>query len=1258
MITIEKVGDAIRFTFVGNDHYLNEGTIEVPINSLSLVIDDSGMATFKKASSNDVFVSATYQELGMTKAELEEFYKENMVGKVGSEITPEEVEEMIDEAVSGKLDTSAITTEITSASTDSQVPSAKLMYDVIDEIEDVTATALNSLNERLDDKQDQLIAGSGITISGNVISADGGITSGEVQDMIDESISGKADSSAVTESIEAATSGKQDQLIAGSGIQLSGNNISAVYEAVTVMHEEFEMYNRMEPFYVKKADDCPNQTTGDFRVMTDGNFFMFTFDYANGSYFGHDFGWEEYLTIEWNSEYQMFFVMPLQTLESAGDSGCVRVVEPYDILVESETTNASIKQLKSDMSERITYTDANNIFLTQNAAEITYLKKEDALVDTVDYTLQDFYNNSYCGFEGKVVKIQDGYDKFAIRTAGTYNWSPYYINNVGKGLLKESFTIALSQIIEDAVKNGASRYWDDLTTEEFLDDGLVGRYLFYIEAPYNDAFVYFKIESYTINSTNSGATFEFAGKMYHDTEFTMPYRNEFSCDWYLQGSYVIDGTDVIIQSSTFNAEQLEGDGFFGSDINNGAASIYDSNGIMHKVSSTSIRAHAPSGYFTYFLYALINDFNSVQGDSFAYLPTEDCITYDYIQEGVLVNSFKLGTPIKMIDYSKLKPFNFKYNIDTSSTDSHLQVGYEYSFGNIPSTYSTDINLNLVCNLNGNSTTYTLGHYNATTKEITYYDEGVEGIYTIEVLNNGHRIVKLEDAAIAKHFTITNLIGNAAIYSRYYVHYQPYSFVDKVNDLEDELNGKQDQLIAGSGITISGNVISADGGGSITIDPTLDSGSTNAVANSAITNAINSKQEKGIYLEEVVYDQTNKEALFYSGPYVQGRLSMYDKNNTDNLLANKVDTSAITSSVTSASTDSEVPTAKAVHDAISAGGGGGKAIEAGRGISVTTGATADTVSFNLPISAGTGTNSIIIGSGTASQTGALVHGANSSGRGVYSTVFAFNSDANGNYSFTAGGYLKNYVECGAAFGKYNDTTNSPLFSVGNGTADNARHNAFEVRQNGDIYITSGATDIKLQDHLGGGGGGGSTYSAGTNISIDSANTISCTLPITATSNNSLIFLANNTNSNITNSIVGGNDNDVKNTQYSFVFGQSNTLSGVTSRANIIGYSNKSFNSDTFVGGTYNKALNHYETDFGVYNNSVSASTTFGDSGNTLFSVGNGTSNGARRNAFEIRQNGDIYINSGATDVNLQTVLDDFNTRLTNLETNIANILAQI
>ena len=74
------------------------------------------------------------------------------------------------------------------------------------------------------------------------------------------------------------------------------------------------------------------------------------------------------------------------------------------------------------------------------------------------------------------------------------------------------------------------------------------------------------------------------------------------------------------------------------------------------------------------------------------------------------------------------------------------------------------------------------------------------------------------------------------------------------------------------------------------------------------------------------------------------------------------------------------------------------------------------------------------------------------------------------------------------------------------------------------------------------------------------------------------------------------------------------------------------------GVYNKPKKAHNTNIGQnlntnndlefahakYNVSSSASTTFGNSGNTLFSVGNGSSDSARHNAFEIRQNGDIYI----------------------------------
>ena len=235
----------------------------------------------------------------------------------------------------------------------------------------------------------------------------------------------------------------------------------------------------------------------------------------------------------------------------------------------------------------------------------------------------------------------------------------------------------------------------------------------------------------------------------------------------------------------------------------------------------------------------------------------------------------------------------------------------------------------------------------------------------------------------------------------------------------------------------------------------------------------------------------------------------------------------------------------VDNVISAeGGGGGKAIEAGRGISIATGATADTVSFNLPISADTNNNFIygsttntvdnnsnvnyntIVGTGnTITHNGSLVpktyeniiygqrntinyKGPSSSdisnniiigfsnniggdfgyskGFGRYNIVCGYsnglnksdcsfihgwgNNCSNGNYQFLNGTYLQANNSYETTFCKYNvsntgstDADNT-LFSVGNGTSNNARHNAFEIRQNGDIYLNNGTSDVKLQDYL--------------------------------------------------------------------------------------------------------------------------------------------------------------------------------------------------
>lgn len=206
-----------------------------------------------------------------------------------------------------------------------------------------------------------------------------------------------------------------------------------------------------------------------------------------------------------------------------------------------------------------------------------------------------------------------------------------------------------------------------------------------------------------------------------------------------------------------------------------------------------------------------------------------------------------------------------------------------------------------------------------------------------------------------------------------------------------------------------------------------------------------------------------------------------------------------------------------------GGGGGKAIEAGTNISITTGETADTINCTLPyyklygadnysIYGQTHTSfenkatyayqSLFIGfsnevngnSSSMSYNSNYVIGTNNKINGEisyytdgYNIVIGDHNSLSGtdlSYSYVIGqnnsGYTSNTLLTGwynqayngyeSAFGKYNASNtgstdaDKSLFSVGNGTSTSARHNAFEIRKNGDIYCSDGTNDVKLQDTI--------------------------------------------------------------------------------------------------------------------------------------------------------------------------------------------------
>lgn len=156
------------------------------------------------------------------------------------------------------------------------------------------------------------------------------------------------------------------------------------------------------------------------------------------------------------------------------------------------------------------------------------------------------------------------------------------------------------------------------------------------------------------------------------------------------------------------------------------------------------------------------------------------------------------------------------------------------------------------------------------------------------------------------------------------------------------------------------------------------------------------------------------------------------------------------------------------------------------------------------------------------------------------------------------------------------------------------------------------------------GNGLSYNNGSHL-------LSLDVPIYKATTYSSCYVGYNPNYN--NQITG---------EYSFAVGLNNRVSGkcslavggwdsygagcsaTTYNSFAIGRGNLAQNFCSVVIGYFNQSSNEYEYDCGRYNSTVSGSTTFGNSGNVLMSVGNGNSTSTRHNAFQVMQNGDIYI----------------------------------
>lgn len=131
----------------------------------------------------------------------------------------------------------------------------------------------------------------------------------------------------------------------------------------------------------------------------------------------------------------------------------------------------------------------------------------------------------------------------------------------------------------------------------------------------------------------------------------------------------------------------------------------------------------------------------------------------------------------------------------------------------------------------------------------------QDVVTMDVTVRGHTtsIRRIRDRLDTAESNITQLQTNTSTLS------------GDVSSLQQTVSGKQDQLTAGTNITIQNNVISASGGGSITLDNDVTQNSQNGVKSSGIYTAIqNAKSELSTRLTDAEGDisdlQTSTAAL--------------------------------------------------------------------------------------------------------------------------------------------------------------------------------------------------------------------------------------------------------------------------------------------------------------------------------------------------------------------------------------------------------------
>ena len=951
MIQLSKSGNAIKFTFDENSGYLQNGTIDVPVNSLSLILDESNMATFRKSASNDIFVSALVSDFGMSKSELEAWYKENMVGSTGG--------------------------------------------------------------------------GGG-----------GDITSGEVQTMIDESISGKADTSAVTASISAATDDMATQTWVGEQGYITGVDLSdyATLQDIPDVSDYFDgaeydsgttrinfYHGNTVKAYIDASAFIVDGMIDDVRIETisGASYLVIDFNTASG---------KEDIQIPLTDIFDPSNYYDKDAIDGIVSGLTSRVGEDEEVTaralndLDTRKLDASA-YTPTDLSEYWTSAQTQSAITsaTNDMATQTWVGQQGYItgVDLSDYATTEYVDGSVSGKADTSAVTEE----ISAAVSGKVDTSAVTTSVTSASTDSE---IPTAKAVFDAIPTGGSASYSAGTGIN-------------IDSANTISAVY---RGYLKPTSPQSSVYEYSGEIY----VIVPW---YDCVGQESGQcnvYTVEETDEYRYSFALNPSTKQ---YTLVDYPIGAENDWqnyitiqwdDSINVFKITTLQEVYAISDAGCVRLFRVGNYGDYTFKFSGSTTNALDGICDEFNNYVRSV---SLGLTSTQMFVGDSRNYGSNYSYvNLgdltgDNSTLNTNIKVGLGVSAW-------TEVEMTS-CNINGEVKTpiFRMSGDTSDLSNFNNYYFDTQWLITIGPYGMNTEVINW-DANENKFVLNSAWFGESGTYGTATVTYDS-----------------------------SANTLTIAYPLTVTID-----GSIYKVSVSQFYN-YNCK-----FGEDITKFEYYSELEQPIRPYVQ---------ETRAAVNGKVDTSAVTTSVTSASTDSEIPTAKAVYDAIPTGGSA--SYSAGTNISIAD----DTISCTLPISVGNSNTLISIGNGSnkniafgqdntfgGTNANCLVGGKLCKiGWNVGQAVaLGYASSANSNYSTAIGVYVEALNNGEVALGKYNVSntgSTKTIFSVGNGTADNARHNAFEIRQNGDIYITSGGTDIKLQDNLG--GGSVTTTSAVTSGSTD-------------------------------------------------------------------------------------------------------------------------------------------------------------------------------